>query len=75
MDTVILKQELHKFIDEGDDKILKMVYALVREYVNDDLPQIEIDQLEERTARRKSGESKLYNWEEAKKIITGKTAS
>ncbi len=75
MDTVILKQELHKFIDEGDDKILKMVYALVREYVNDDLTQIEIAQLEERTARRKSGESKLYNWEEAKEIINGKTTS
>jgi hypothetical protein len=75
MDTIILKQELHKFIDEGDDKILKMVYAPVREYVNDDLTQIEIDQLEERTLRRKSGESKLYNLDEAKKIITGKTAS
>ena len=73
MSTVIIKEELHKYIDQSDDKLLKMIYALVREYQHEELSIRNITDLENRTAKRKSGESKTYNWQEAKNMITGKT--
>lgn len=73
MSTIIIKEELHKYIDKGDDKLLKMIYALVREYQHDELNIADIAELENRTAKRKSGESKTYDWQQAKNIITGNT--
>lgn len=33
MSTLELKQELHDFIDEGDEKIVKMFYEMAKAYI------------------------------------------
>lgn len=33
MSTVEIKQELHQFIDEGDDTFVKMFYEMAKAYV------------------------------------------
>lgn len=76
METVNIRQKLHQYIDKGDDKLLKLMYAVAKEYNEDDdfeyqFTDEEIKLFEERTARRLSGESKTYNWNDAKAIITG----
>ena len=75
MTNVIIKEELHKYIDGGDDKLLKMMYALIREYKYDDITDEDIKELERRTSNRKSCKSKTYSWQEAKDMITGKTGT
>ena len=67
-----IKEMLHNYIDSGDEKLLQMIYAIVREYNNSVLSETEIAELEARTVRRKSGESKTYDWPTAKDLMTGK---
>jgi hypothetical protein len=77
METVSIRKELHEYIDKGDDKLLRLMYALAREYNDDDNADLElheddINEFENRRAKRLNGESKVYDWKEAKQIITGK---
>jgi hypothetical protein len=74
MSTVLIKEELHKYIDKGDEKLLKLIYVLIREYQHDELSVTDIAELENRTAKRKSGKSKTYNLQQTRDMITGKVA-
>jgi hypothetical protein len=77
MEAGNIRQKLHQYIDRGDNKLLNLMYAVAREYNEDDdfeyqFTDEEIKLFEERSAKRLSGESKTYSWQEAKEIITGK---
>jgi hypothetical protein len=77
MEVTGIRKELQEYIDKGDEKLLRMLYALAKEYNDDDNTDLElheddINEFENRRAKRLSGESKLYDWQEAKQIITGK---
>lgn len=77
MQPANIRQKLHQYVDNGDDKLLKLMYAVAKEYTGEDdfeyeFSDDEIKFLEDRRAKRLSGESKTYTWEEAKNIITGK---
>ncbi len=77
METKGIRKELQEYIDKGDEKLLRLLYTLAREYNEDDnfgleLHEEDINQFEKRRTKRLSGESKTYNWQEAKEIITGK---
>ena len=79
MQALIIRQKLHQYIDNGDEKLLKLMYALAKEYNEDDDFEYEftaedIKELDKRRDKRLGGESKTYSWEEAKKIITGKSS-
>lgn len=73
MNSVVIKEKLHGLIDNGDDRLLKLLYALAQEYkhIDDDieLADGELKLLEQRRADRLSGKSKTYSWEDAKKAI------
>ncbi len=69
-----IRDELHEYINNGDEKLLKIMYAVAKEYNESDdfeFSAEEITELEERKRKRLNGESKVYSWEEAKKFITG----
>lgn len=77
MEVANIRQKLHQYVDKGDEKLLKLLYAIAKEYTEDDdfeyeFSEEEIKLFEERRAKRVSGESKTYSWEDAKAIITGK---
>ncbi len=77
MQATKIRQRLHHYVDEGDEKLLKLMYAIAKEYNEEDdfeyeFSDEEIKVFEQRKAKRVSGESKTYSWEEAKDIITGK---
>ena len=71
-----MRKELHHYIDEGDDRLIRMLYAMVKEYDKDEdyeFTQEEIKQFEERRERWLRGEGKTYTWEEVKQsILSGK---
>lgn len=77
METISIRQKLHQYIDQGDDKLLKLMYALAKEYNEDDdsayeFSEEEVKRFDERRSKRLSGESRTYSWQEAKEMITGK---
>jgi hypothetical protein len=64
-------------VDSGNDKLLKLMYAVAKEYTDEDdfeymFNEQEIQLFEDRRASRLNGESKTHSWPEAKEIITGK---
>jgi len=77
METAGIREQLHQYIDKGDEKFLRLMYALAKEYNDEDdfeyeFTEDDIKAFDERRAKRLSGESKIYNWQKAKEIITGK---
>jgi hypothetical protein len=72
MGTVAIKEILHGYIDNGDDKLLQMIYAIVREYNNPVFNESEIAELESRGKSRRSGQSKVHSWPAAKSSMTAK---
>jgi putative addiction module component (TIGR02574 family) len=74
MESVTIKEKLQEYIESGDEKLLKLMYAVAKEYVEDEdeyeLTEEQIAELDRRRESWLSGESKGYTWEEAKKIIT-----
>ncbi len=78
MQTTVIREKLHQYVDTSDEKLLKLMLALAEEYTEDDdfdyeFTAAEIKLLDERREDRLSGKSKMYSWEEAKDIIIGKT--
>ena len=72
-----ITEKLKEFIDLGDDKLLKLMYAVAKEYMQSDneytLTEAQIAELDRRREMRKNGNSKTLEWTKAKEIITGST--
>jgi len=77
MQTTQIRQKLHQYIDNSDEKLLKLMFALAKEYNEEDdfdyeFTSEDIKMFDERRKKRLSCESTTYTWEQAKDIITGK---
>ena len=75
MQTTFICQKLHQYIDNGDEKLLKLLFALAKEYNEDDDLEYEFTPddtkvFDERRQKRLNGESGIYSCHEAKEIIT-----
>ncbi len=75
MENVIIKEKLREYIDTGDEKLLKLMYVVAKEYSETEdeyeLSDEQIQELDRRREMRLSGQSKGYSWSDAKKVITG----
>jgi len=77
MQAFDIRQKLHHYVDKGDEKLLKLMYVIAKEYNDDDdfeyeFTDEELAIFQRRKAKRENGESKTYSWEEAKEYIIGK---
>jgi len=75
MQTTVIREKLHQYIDDGDEKLLKLLFAVAREYNDDDFEYEFVEDikiLDERRQKRLSGESTTHSWDEVKKAITNK---
>ncbi len=73
MNTPEIRTLLHEEIDHSDEKLLKMIYALVKEYNDSESVSDRRKHLiEEERARYLRGDGRSYSWEEVKKMATGK---
>lgn len=64
MSTIELKQKLHDYINQGDEKFVKMFYEMAKAYIQ----QIQQDKLiAESEEDIKAG--RIYNLDETEKII------
>ena len=75
MQTAIIRKKLHQYIDRSDEKLLKLMFALAKEYYEDnfeyEFTAEDIKEFDERRNKRLKGESKTCNWQEATAIIKG----
>ena len=69
MSTLEIREHLHKYIDQADDRKVKAIYTLVEEGIepthmwkDDDF----VAELERRVNEIESGSVKGYTWEEVK---------
>jgi len=75
MNTIVIKEKLHSYIDRGDERLLKLLFALAKEYKDEDdtyeFSEDELKVIEQRRNDRLSGKSKVYSWNDAKNAILG----
>jgi len=75
MQAVDIREILHEYVDSSDEKLLKLMLALAKEYnEEDEIDAAEIRLLDERRQSRLNGESTLHTWNEVKKAITNKNS-
>ena len=76
METTTIRQKLHDYIDTSDEKLIKMMFAMAKEYNEDDELDYDFTEdikiLDERRQKRLSGESSTHAWEEVKRGITNR---
>jgi hypothetical protein len=74
MTVVEIKNKLHQQIDTSDERLLKMIYALVKEYKEegDDIDEARMTLIMEERERYLAGEGKSYSWEEVKDMAINK---
>lgn len=72
MENILIKEELQKYIDAGDEKLLRLMYAVAKEYTETDdeyeLNDEQIVELDRRRSMRVSGESKVIAGARQKKL-------
>jgi hypothetical protein len=70
MGAAEIREELHEFINRADDRILSLIYGMMKADLKQDiLTAQQQEDLEKRVARHKKGESKSYSWPEARNKI------
>ena len=72
MSTSELRENIHQFIDLADEKMLKLINAIIEaegDTNTPNIPQWFYDELDKRIDRHLKGESKSYSWEEVKERI------
>lgn len=73
MEALFIKEELHNVVESGDEKLLHLMYALAKEYNNEqenEFTEAELGEFKNRRENHLNGKSKSYTWDAAKLIIT-----
>lgn len=71
MGAAQIKEELYHFIESGDTKLINMLYAVAKEYSNDDneLSDIQKEELDRRLEKYESGQMTFSSWDTVKESI------
>jgi putative addiction module component (TIGR02574 family) len=70
MGVAQIREELHQFINQADERILNLIYGMMKADSDKDILTNEQQQdLDKRIDRHKKGESKSYTWSEARAQI------
>lgn len=66
-----IREELQHFIEEGDMKLIKMLYAVAKEYASDEyeLSKDQEEELDRRLEKYESGEMQFSSWETVKASV------
>lgn len=73
MKSIELKQEIHGYIEQADDKILQAIKTLVKPNIERaSLSKEQKKELDKRKNNHLSGTSKSYTWEQTEKMLKAK---
>ncbi|MCL6259017.1 addiction module protein [Aquiflexum sp. TKW24L] len=76
MSTIEIKEHLHEYIDQADERMLKLLYAMAQADMEEkeyELSEAHIKILDERIASHKADPEAGSSWEEVKSRIKGAT--
>ena len=74
MGAAQIREELHEFINQADERILNLFYGMMKADRNESALTAEQQaDLEKRIEQHKNGESKSYSWAEARAKIEKRT--
>lgn len=69
MKATQIREELHQAIDQADDRLLNLIYAMVQADLSEDnyaLPETHKDILEQRLSDHKNNYTEGSSWEDVK---------
>lgn len=66
MGAAQIREELHQLINQADERILMLIYDMMKADREGLLTVEQQKDLDQRIARHKNGESKSYSWSEAR---------
>ena len=70
MNTLDIKKELHEYIEDADDRLLKLIYGMVlADRQSYDIPDWHKDVLNERLQHYEQNPESVISWEELKSKI------
>lgn len=69
MGVAQIREELHQFINQADERILTLIYGMMKADKEGLLTADQQVDLDKRIVRHKNGESKSYSWPEARTQI------
>lgn len=74
MTALKIREKAHSIIDNADERILKVVYAMLKEYEKVEaepsmLTEEQNEEMDRRWERHKSGKSKSYTIDEVNKSV------
>lgn len=70
MQTTIIREKLHQFIDSIEDKKAEAIYTLFEDEIDTDVLRRKLIQSEREKYLR--GEGKSYSWDEVKQMAVNK---
>lgn len=69
MGAAQIREELHQFINHADERVLTLIYGMMKADNEGLLTAEQQEDLDKRIVRHKNGESKSYSWSEARTQI------
>lgn len=75
MGATQIREELYHFIEEGDNKLLKMLYAVAKEYASEDyeLSEEQQGELDKRLEKYEAGQMNFSSWDTVKNRVRNNT--
>ncbi|WP_187478096.1 addiction module protein [Amniculibacterium sp. G2-70] len=66
--TLEIRKKIHEFIDHADERILRIINAIIttEEETEPNVPESFYEELDKRKEKHLTGKSKSYSWEEVK---------
>ena len=69
MGAAQIREELHQFINHADERVLTLIYGMMKADSEGLLTAEQQEDLDKRIEHHKKGESKSYSWSEARAQI------
>jgi hypothetical protein len=69
MGAAQIREELHQFINHADERVLALIYGMMKADKEGLLTAEQQEDLDMRIARHKNGESNSFDWSEARSQI------
>ena len=69
MQTTTLREELHYYIDQADDRLLKLIYGMMKADQSTQIPDFHREIIRERLDMHQANPDEVLNWQQVRDHI------
>lgn len=69
MQTTTLREELHYYIDQADDRLLKLIYGMMKADLSAQIPDFHQEIIGERLAKHQANPDEVLSWQQVRDHI------